>query len=389
MGHHAHTIRAVENITHSLVGATLAELALPASASPDQRRLFFTAGIVAANLPDADLLYTRVIDGPLGYLLHHRGHTHTVAGLAAQAALIGLVSMLPGVRKHLGTAGRRFAALIGAALASHLILDSWNSYGVHPFWPVDDRWFYGDVIFIAEPWLWVLLGVTLTLNAHRRVARGVVGTLLVGLTIAVTVFGAISVTSFAALAIVGTGSAFALMGLAPRRRSVAALTATVAFVVAMFAARHDIEKRALAALAHSPGAQVVDIVLSPQPANPLCWSALAVVKDERAGEYLMTRATVPLRSAVRCGSGARGRVVWDAPVRQSLATLRRSVRDDCRVRAWMQFGRAPVLDIGRIADMRFGGAERGNFSSMALVTPSQACPAHLTSWGMPRADLLD
>ena len=49
MGHHAHTIRAVENITHSLVGATLAELALPASASPDQRRLFFTAGIVAAT----------------------------------------------------------------------------------------------------------------------------------------------------------------------------------------------------------------------------------------------------------------------------------------------------------------------------------------------------
>ena len=379
----------MENITHSLVGATLAELAVPASASAGQRRLFFTAGIVAANLPDADLLYTRVIDGPLGYLLHHRGHTHTVAGLVVQAALIGLACMLPAVRRQLGTAGRRFAALIGAALASHLILDSWNSYGVHPFWPIDNRWLYGDIVFIAEPWLWVLLGVALALNAHRRIARRAVGALLVGLTVAVTVFGAISVTSFVALALVGTGSAFALMRLAPRRRSVAALTATVAFVVAMFAARHDIEKRALAALVRSPSAQVVDVVLSPQPANPLCWSALAVVKDERAGEYMMTRATVPLRSAVRCGSGERGRVVWDAPVRQSLTSLRRVVRDDCRVRAWMQFGRAPVIGEGQIADMRFGGAERGNFSSMALATPSQECPAHLTSWGIPRADLLD
>ena len=386
---HAHTSRAVENITHSLVGATLAELALPADASAGQRRLFFTAGIVAANLPDADLLYTRVIDGPLGYLLHHRGHTHTMAGLVAQAAVIGLVCMLPAVRRQLGSAGRRFAALIAAALTSHLILDSWNSYGVHPFWPIDSRWFHGDVIFIAEPWLWILLGVALTLNARRRVARGVVGTLIVGLSIAVTLFGQISVTSFAALAIVGTGLAFWLLRLAPRRRAVVALTATIAYVITMFAARHDIEKRAVTALVHAPSAQVIDVVLSPQPANPLCWSALAIVKDEQAGEYMMTSATVPLRSAVRCGSDERGRVVWDTPVRQSLARLRAAVRDDCRVRAWMQFGRAPVMGDGQIADMRFGGPERGNFTSMALGTPGQACPEHLTSWGMPRADLLD
>ena len=113
------------------------------------------------------------------------------------------------------------------------------------------------------------------------------------------------------------------------------------------------------------------------------------MKDERAGEYLMSTATVPLQSGVRCAGGERGRVVWEAPVRQSLAALRQSVREDCRVRAWMQFGRAPMIGAGQIADMRFGGAERGNFSSMALAAQSHACPAHLTSWGMPRADLLD
>jgi inner membrane protein len=379
----------VENITHSLVGATLAELVLPASASPAQRRLYFVAGIIAANLPDADLLYSRITPPPLGYLLHHRGHTHTIAGLVGQAMLIALVALVPAVRRHIGASRQRFGLLIGAALLSHILLDSWNSYGVHPFWPVDNRWIYGDAIFIAEPWIWVLLGVAVTMNAHSRVVRGVVGALLVVLTSAVTWFGVIGGASFAALAIVGTASALAMRPMAPRRRSSVAMMATAAFVITMFAARHDIEKRALATLVRSPNAEVIDVVLSPQPANPLCWSALAVVKDERAGEYVMTGATVPLRSVVRCGSGERGRVVWASPVRQSLTTLRQLVRDDCRARAWMQFGRAPAVLDGQIADTRFGRAARGNFTSMVHATPSQVCPAHLTSWGMPRADLLE
>jgi inner membrane protein len=379
----------VENITHSLVGATLAELALPTSATPAQRRLFVGAGILAANLPDADLLYTRITPRPLGYLLHHRGHTHTIAGLVGQALLIALIALIPAVRRRIGVSRQKFALLIGASLLSHILLDSWNSYGVHPFWPVDNRWLYGDAIFIAEPWIWILLGVAVTMNTRSRTARSVVGALLVVLTIAVTWFQVISVASFAALAIVATASALVMMHMPSHRRSTAALLATSAFVIAMFAARHDIEKRALATLVHSPNAEVMDVVLSPAPANPLCWSALAVMKDERAGEYMMTRATVPLRSVVQCGSDERGRVVWSEPVRQSLSSLRQLVHDDCRVRAWMQFGRAPVVRDGQMTDARFGGATRGNFTSMALAAPSQACPAHLTSWSMPRADLLE
>ena len=72
----------MENLTHSLIGATLAELFVPRSASPAKRGLFFTVGVVAANLPDADLVYARITAPPLGYLLHHRGHTHTLIGAA-------------------------------------------------------------------------------------------------------------------------------------------------------------------------------------------------------------------------------------------------------------------------------------------------------------------
>ena len=30
----------------------------------------------------------------------------------------------------------------------HLGMDFLNSYGVHPFWPIQNRWVYGDSVFI-------------------------------------------------------------------------------------------------------------------------------------------------------------------------------------------------------------------------------------------------
>jgi hypothetical protein len=60
------------------------------------------------------------------------------------------------------------------------------------------------------------------------------------------------------------------------------------------------------------------------------------------------------------------------------------------VRGWMQFGRAPQVAGGTISDVRYGSAPRGNFTTMVLKPPSEAgqCPANLTAWRPPRADLL-
>src|SRR5262245_13314230 len=90
----------MDNLTHSLLGAALAELALPRDASRVTRRVLFAVGIVASNLPDVDLLYTGITAPPLGYLLHHRGHTHTVVGLLVQGLLLaGLCLLVPAVRR--------------------------------------------------------------------------------------------------------------------------------------------------------------------------------------------------------------------------------------------------------------------------------------------------
>ncbi len=379
----------VENLTHSLLGATLAELALPSGATTPQRRIFFTTGIIAANLPDADLLYSRIMPPPLGYLLHHRGHTHTLAGLIPLALLLGATSLLPRIAPHVIRHRTRLWGLIAVGLLSHIVLDSWNSYGVHPFWPFDTRWYYGDVIFIFEPWLWLLLGVAATRNTQNPRSRVLLGGALVLIAGALAVFRMIPVGALLALAVGSVALATIVRARTPRASAALALALTAVFVAAMFGLRRDVHARALASLSTSRGA-VVDVVLSAQPANPLCWQALAITRDERAGEYAMTRGSVAALAPLGCGFGSDTWVRWDDPTPRSLVQLRELTRRDCWVRAWMQFGRAPDISGGAIEDFRFGGAARDNFTTMQLKPGDQApvCPPNVTRWGMPRADLL-
>src|SRR5258708_37303503 len=50
----------------------------------------YLASVFANNAPDLDFVYARITDPPLGYLLHHRAHSHTVpVGIA-----IGVLTVL-------------------------------------------------------------------------------------------------------------------------------------------------------------------------------------------------------------------------------------------------------------------------------------------------------
>jgi hypothetical protein len=85
-----------------------------------------------------------------------------------------------------------------------------------------------------------------------------------------------------------------------------------------------------------------------------------------------------------------GVIAWTEEIHQPLAQLRDLHDRDCWVRAWLQFGRAPVIRNGRILDLRFETGQRGNFTAMALARdPSSGCPAYVTPWALPRADVLD
>ncbi len=55
-----------------------------------------------------------------------------------------------------------YACLAGL---SHILLDYTNNYGVRPFWPFSERWYSGDIVFIVDPILLVILTLGLTLPA--------------------------------------------------------------------------------------------------------------------------------------------------------------------------------------------------------------------------------
>ena len=54
--------------------------------------------------------------------------------------------------------------------ATHPILDWTNSYGVRFFLPWSSKWFYGDLVYIVDPYLWLILGGACFLLSAKTVS---------------------------------------------------------------------------------------------------------------------------------------------------------------------------------------------------------------------------
>jgi inner membrane protein len=155
----------VDNLTHSLVGAVLGRMGLK-RLSPRA----MPALIIAANLPDIDSWIAR----PLGLSprTFHRGFTHGIGGLVVMplvaVAIIWLSERLrPGKEGPIRLGGLLLACFIG--VLSHPLLDLMNTYGVRLFEPLSHRWYYGDTLFIVDPWIWIalILGLEFSWRAER------------------------------------------------------------------------------------------------------------------------------------------------------------------------------------------------------------------------------
>jgi inner membrane protein len=391
----------VDNLTHSLVGMALAELVQPAAATARQRRVLMTAGIVSANLPDIDLAYTWITPPPLGYLLHHRGYTHTVAGLAVLGLLLPLLFRLwPAARELTGRT--TLHGLIAINLVGHVSLDALNSYGVHPLYPFDASWYYGDAIFIFEPLVWIVAGIAAVCNGVSRRTRISIAALLAGLILGMAGAGVVPAVALGSMAVIGSVFLGAVWHARPRMRAGAALGVTATFMAGMFGLSPFVKAQARAAM--TGAGDIIDIVATPDPGMPVCWSVIVIAQDRSREQLRTSRGTLSLAPswyhADRCAShrlapppqesaraGPAGNIEWREDVRESLPRLRDLNRDDCRVRAWLQFGRAPVTRNGEIVDVRFDTGIGANFTAMRIAGES-ACPPHMTRWTAPRAELL-
>ncbi|MBI2187845.1 MAG: metal-dependent hydrolase [Acidobacteria bacterium] len=155
----------MDNLCHTLVGAACGEAGL-------KRRTRYGAAalMVAANLPDVDVL---VLATEAPAVAFRRGWTH---GPLAQAllpvVLTGVLMAVDRLRRPRGDTpafDARWTLLLGyIGVLSHVALDLLNPYGLRLFAPFDWRWLYGDVLFILDPWLWLILGGGVWFARRRR-----------------------------------------------------------------------------------------------------------------------------------------------------------------------------------------------------------------------------
>jgi inner membrane protein len=108
--------------------------------------------LLAANAPDIDIVTSA--GGSLSYLHYHRHLTHSIAAMPVLA--LGTVALVWAFarKKKIHWAGAFFAALI--AIATHLLLDLTNTYGVRLFLPFSARWLRLDLMNVYDLWIWAV-----------------------------------------------------------------------------------------------------------------------------------------------------------------------------------------------------------------------------------------
>jgi inner membrane protein len=137
----------MDNLTHTAIGLFLSRAGLK-----KWTPLATPILLLAANAPDLDVV--SAAGGSLTYLEFHRHLTHSVIAMPLMAALsVAVVRLI--ARKPIYWAGAIGAALIG--VASHLLLDLTNVYGIRLLLPFSARWLRLDLTNVIDVWIWAAL----------------------------------------------------------------------------------------------------------------------------------------------------------------------------------------------------------------------------------------
>jgi inner membrane protein len=137
----------MDNLTHTLTGLMLSRAGL--------NRFYPRATlvlIVSANIPDID--FAAIARGPLYYFEQHRGITHSIAAMPVMALLSALLACAIG-RTMRGWLAAWGLAMIG--VASHLLLDLTNTYGIRLLLPFSSQWFHLDLNNLFDLLIWAVL----------------------------------------------------------------------------------------------------------------------------------------------------------------------------------------------------------------------------------------
>jgi inner membrane protein len=408
----------MDNVTHTIIGALVGEVAarvapsrkstLPATT---RRNLCVTLAAIGSNLPDADLFYS-FFNGKLNYLLHHRGHTHTVLiALLLGAATLAITRWW--LRRRRLQASSQDYAVLAAVLSFtpllHIAMDFTNNYGVHPFWPFDNRWFYGDSVFIIEPLFWAACA-PLAFIFKTHIARFAVLLLMVAAIALCFLTGMVPRPLAAAYALLVA----AMLLIGQRASANVALAASVVvwlgstamFVITAQAARSRIDA---VAAQQFPNSTLVDRIVTPMPINPACWEVMMLQKESdtavlrramlamapswltadqclsRSLDIVITAPLVPVPKE------STERVKWYGQISTPLARLVDLAQKNCEAAAAFRFVRMPwlanVTDGLVLGDLRYDREPELGFAEF-VITDQPNCPRFVPNWIEPRRELL-
>ncbi len=415
----------MDNLTHTLIGLGAGEIVWRKINQPKLRRKFWITSVIANNIPDLDFVLTPLVPGRLGSLLHHRGHTHTIAGGVIIGLLVGLlaVTTTKGSLRSKRSWGPLLVltAILGCLL--HVLADFGNSYGVHPFWPVSPNWFYGDSVFIVDPILWTLLAAPWIQSQSGLGRLPRFGTALIPL----FGVGLLLFTGFVpwqVAIVVSLGIIWITLTLSSRLPFRPALSLGV-----LFAIGYALSLGALSSTASRRGnARVTQlfgqndsrkVFVSPAPGNPLCWMLFTVEHDQatyhaRRGVLTLLPSKIPAAEclpsdeslpktrynieASRAGklfdfnlqlmtSPSSPELLWDLEFQRSWDEYQQLLARSCEFRSFLRFSRIPLWKnengVIAVADFRHMRRSRSmSFSTMKLKSESE-CPPFVPDWAPP------
>ncbi len=152
----------MDNLCHTLAGAALGKAGLARRTSLGMSTL-----LIASNLPDVDVAVFATNTLAMWF---RRGWTHGVLAQAALPLLLAGAVALWGRWRGKGDLVRvgQLVLLAYVGVLSHVFLDWLNTYGVRLLMPFSNQWFYGDTLFVVDPWMYLALGAGVWLSRRRE-----------------------------------------------------------------------------------------------------------------------------------------------------------------------------------------------------------------------------
>ena len=365
----------MDNLTHSLVGLAAAKAGLE-RLSPGATTLC----VLAANAPDADVVVGLFSDR-WALLQHHRGITHSIVGVLILAVLLPLffyacdfiISKLTRRSVRVKFGGLLLASVIVSF--THPFLDWTNNYGIRLLLPWNSRWFYGDFVFIVDPFIWLILGspcfLLTTTTRFRRIAWLALGTLLTVLIMLSPRGGNLPhpwLVRCMWLAFLGSLIVLFKNNVGQRFGFRVALASFVLLglywgLLSFAHSRALLKANSEAQALIRPGEAITRLVAMPTLANAFGWDCVFDTNQATYRFKLKLLSQAPVSQTLR----------YEKPTGQLERALK-EVASDRRTQIFLGFARFPVAQLSgndcstqtlvQLADLRYTepGASRGNFS---------------------------